>query len=97
MGEGRGGRRLLRLSGRVTRTDESRGGRADRAVTGAIKVYRRVSPRLVTPRCRFVPTCSAYGLEAVERYGAGAGLRLTARRLARCRPGVPYGTPDPVP
>jgi putative membrane protein insertion efficiency factor len=88
---------VLLLFGRVARTDESRRGWADRAVTGAIKVYRRVSPRLAVPRCRFVPTCSAYGLEAVERYGAGKGLRLTAARLVRCRPGVPYGTPDPVP
>jgi putative membrane protein insertion efficiency factor len=97
MGKGRGGRRVLLLSDPPRRTGESRRGRADRAVTGAIKVYRRVSPRLAVPRCRFVPTCSAYGLEAVERYGAGKGLRLIARRLVRCRPGVPYGTPDPVP
>jgi putative membrane protein insertion efficiency factor len=69
---------------------------SDRVVLGAIKAYRRVSPRLPT-RCRYLPTCSAYGLEAVQRYGARKGLRLTAARLRRCRPGVPYGTPDPVP
>lgn len=74
----------------------SRTRRVDRAVSAAIRGYRRVSPRLPT-RCRYVPTCSAYGLEAVSRYGAFAGLRLTAARLARCRPGVPYGTVDPVP
>lgn len=68
----------------------------DRAVIGAIKAYRRLSPRLPT-RCRFSPTCSAYGLAAVRRYGVGQGLRLTAGRLARCRPGVAYGTLDPVP
>jgi putative membrane protein insertion efficiency factor len=88
---------MMLLSVPATRTGESRRGRADRAVTAAIKVYRRVSPRSAVPRCRFVPTCSAYGLEAVERYGARKGLRLTAARLVRCRPGVPYGTPDPVP
>jgi len=67
-----------------------------RVVLAAISAYRRVSPRLPT-RCRYTPTCSAYGLEAVQRYGARKGLRLTAARLRRCRPGVPYGTPDAVP
>jgi putative membrane protein insertion efficiency factor len=82
----------LLLASRVSRTKKG----SDRAVLGAIKAYRRVSPRLPT-RCRYTPTCSAYGLEAVQRYGARKGLRLTAARLRRCRPGVPYGTPDPVP
>ncbi|BCJ55573.1 hypothetical protein Asp14428_70480 [Actinoplanes sp. NBRC 14428] len=67
-----------------------------RAVTAAIRGYRRVSPRLPT-RCRYTPTCSAYGLEAVQRYGTRRGLILTAGRLRRCRPGVAYGTADPVP
>jgi len=80
------------LGGRISRTKSG----SDRAVIGAIKAYRRVSPRLPT-RCRYVPTCSAYGLAAVRRYGARKGLRLTAGRLWRCRPGVPYGTADPVP
>jgi hypothetical protein len=69
---------------------------ADRAVLVVIRGYRRVSPRLPT-RCRFTPTCSAYGLLAVERYGLRAGGRLTAARLAQCRPGVAVGTRDPVP
>jgi putative membrane protein insertion efficiency factor len=69
---------------------------ADVVVIAAIRGYRRISPRLPT-RCRYAPTCSAYGLEAVRRYGAGKGLRLTATRLWRCRPGVAFGTADPVP
>lgn len=72
------------------------GSGTDRAVTTAIRGYRRISPRLPT-RCRFTPTCSAYGLEAVRRYGSRKGLRLTAGRLRRCRPGVTFGTADPVP
>jgi putative membrane protein insertion efficiency factor len=72
------------------------GRRSDRAVTAAIRGYRKVSPRLPT-RCRYTPTCSAYGLEAVQRYGTRRGLRLTADRLRRCRPGVAFGTLDPVP
>jgi putative membrane protein insertion efficiency factor len=74
----------------------SRLGRRDRVVLAAIRGYRLVSPRLPT-RCRYTPTCSAYGLAAVQRYGAGRGLRMTAARLRRCRPGVAYGTLDPVP
>ncbi|MET8152321.1 membrane protein insertion efficiency factor YidD [Actinoplanes sp. NPDC005259] len=70
--------------------------RTDAAVSAAIRGYRRVSPRLPT-RCRYTPTCSAYGLEAVRRHGTGNGLRLTAARLRRCRPGVVFGTADPVP
>jgi putative membrane protein insertion efficiency factor len=72
------------------------GSRTDAAVTGAIRGYRKVSPRLPT-RCRYTPSCSAYGLAAVQRYGTRKGLRLTAGRLRRCRPGVAYGTADPVP
>jgi putative membrane protein insertion efficiency factor len=72
------------------------GFRTDAAVTGAIRGYRKVSPRLPT-RCRYLPSCSAYGLEAVQRHGTREGLRLTAGRLRRCRPGVAYGTADPVP
>jgi putative membrane protein insertion efficiency factor len=68
----------------------------DRAALAAIRGYRRVSPRLPT-RCRYTPTCSAYGLVAVERHGLKDGGRMTAARLRRCRPGVAYGTKDPVP
>ncbi|GLY95911.1 hypothetical protein Acsp02_31660 [Actinoplanes sp. NBRC 103695] len=70
---------------------------SERAATTAIRGYRRfLSPR-VPVRCRFEPSCSAYALEAVNRHGTRAGLRLAAARLRRCRPGVPYGTHDPVP
>ncbi|MBB2942822.1 hypothetical protein FB565_002535 [Actinoplanes lutulentus] len=61
-----------------------------------IVLYRRVSPRLAT-RCRYTPTCSAYALEAIERYGLGKGGRMALARLARCGPRVPFGTSDPVP
>jgi hypothetical protein len=70
---------------------------ADRAGLAAIRGYRRwLSPRMPT-RCPYTPTCGAYGLHAVERYGLATGGRLAAARLRRCRPGVAPGTPDPVP
>lgn len=46
--------------------------------------------------CRFTPSCSQYALEAIDRHGARRGIVLAARRLARCRPGGPFGL-DPVP
>ena len=46
--------------------------------------------------CRFTPTCSAYGIEAVETHGAVRGGALAARRLLRCHPWGRFGY-DPVP
>ena len=48
------------------------------------------------PRCRFIPTCSQYALEAVEKYGFFKALWLTCRRLLRCNPFCKGGY-DPVP
>ncbi|WP_298087325.1 membrane protein insertion efficiency factor YidD [uncultured Corynebacterium sp.] len=68
-----------------------------RGAEKAILFYRaRLSPAKGTGSCRFEPTCSAYGLEAVRRYGAIRGLWLTFLRIARCAPWHPGGW-DPVP
>ncbi|MEV6930217.1 membrane protein insertion efficiency factor YidD [Dactylosporangium sp. NPDC051485] len=68
-----------------------------RAGMVAIRGYQRfLSPHLPT-RCRQVPSCSNYGLEAVRRYGLVVGSRLTAARIRRCNPSTPRGTHDPVP
>jgi uncharacterized protein len=68
---------------------------ADRMIA-AIGVYQReVSPRR-PPCCRFSPTCSAYGIEAIRSHGARRGSLLTLRRFLRCRPGAAGGA-DPVP
>lgn len=61
-----------------------------------IKFYRKyLSPRKRT-KCPYVPSCSAYGLEAVEKYGAVKGGMLTAWRIMRCNP-FSKGGYDPVP
>jgi putative membrane protein insertion efficiency factor len=62
-----------------------------------IRFYRsKISP-LRKPCCRFTPTCSAYALEAVEKYGALKGGRLTILRLLRCNPFYKGDYFDPVP
>ena len=65
-------------------------------VTSAIRFYpRQISP-LSPPRCRYIPTCSEYALEAVEKYGAVKGSWLAAKRILRCNP-FHKGGYDPVP
>ena len=64
---------------------------------GFIHFYKRnISPGL-PPRCRFIPTCSQYALEAVERYGAVKGGWLALRRFLRCHPFYKGPLYDPVP
>ncbi len=61
-----------------------------------IRAYQRwISPSR-SRRCRYEPTCSAYALEAVDRFGASRGLLLAAWRLLRCNP-FSHGGFDPVP
>jgi putative membrane protein insertion efficiency factor len=68
---------------------------AARLTATAIRGYRFVTASRPSP-CRYEPTCSAYALEAVERFGALRGGGLAARRLLRCHPWAGVGL-DPVP
>jgi len=67
-----------------------------RAMIGVIRFYQTAISPLSPPRCRFHPSCSHYGAEAIERYGAGRGSWLLVRRLLRCHPFCRGGW-DPVP
>lgn len=67
-----------------------------RAIIAAIRFYRKGISPLKPPVCRFHPTCSAYGQEAIEKYGAARGGWLLVKRLARCQPFCKGGF-DPVP
>jgi hypothetical protein len=64
---------------------------------GAIRVYKRSISGLLPSACRFQPTCSQYGYEAIEKYGLIKGCALTAWRLLRCNPFNRNRGYDPVP
>lgn len=61
-----------------------------------IRFYRAFISPLSPPSCRYVPTCSEYGLEAIGKYGAFKGGWLTIKRICRCHP-FHKGGYDPVP
>lgn len=69
-----------------------------RALLAAIRFYQASVSPLRPPRCRFIPTCSAYASEAIEKYGACRGGLLALRRLSHCHPFYRGGKIyDPVP
>jgi putative membrane protein insertion efficiency factor len=61
-----------------------------------IRFYQVAISPLMAPHCRFYPTCSAYAVEAITRFGALKGAYLATHRLMRCHPWAEGGL-DPVP
>ena len=60
-----------------------------------IKAYQYTLSPMLPRGCRFFPTCSAYSIDAVRKYGALKGVYLAVRRILRCNPWNPGGF-DPV-
>jgi putative membrane protein insertion efficiency factor len=63
---------------------------------GIIKLYQYTLSPILGASCRFTPTCSHYGVEAIRKYGPFKGGWLTLKRIGRCHPWGGHG-PDPVP
>lgn len=61
-----------------------------------IKFYKKAISPHTRPNCKYYPTCSQYGLEAIERFGALKGGCMTIWRILRCNP-FSKGGYDPVP
>ena len=69
---------------------------AARAVLAGIRAYQLLLSPMFAGSCRFVPSCSQYATEAIQRFGAIRGSVLAVRRLMRCHPLGSHGL-DPVP
>jgi putative membrane protein insertion efficiency factor len=63
---------------------------------GLIRFYQKMISPLLPSACRFHPTCSHYGYEAIARYGVWKGGWMAVKRIGRCNPFHPGGY-DPVP
>jgi putative membrane protein insertion efficiency factor len=61
-----------------------------------IRLYQATFSKLLPPSCRFTPSCSHYGYEAIRKHGSIKGGWLAVKRVARCHPLNPGGY-DPVP
>lgn len=61
-----------------------------------IKIYQGLLSPMLPASCRFTPTCSQYGIEAIKKHGPFKGLWLTLKRISKCHPWGSHGH-DPVP
>jgi uncharacterized protein len=75
---------------------QGRAGVMSLALKAVVRAYQLLVSPLLPPACRFLPSCSEYAAEAIERHGALRGAALALRRLARCHPWGGSGY-DPVP
>ena len=68
-----------------------------RALLRLFRFYQASISPLFPQRCRFIPSCSEYAVQAVEKYGAAKGGWLALKRFSRCHPFHKGGWYDPVP
>ena len=80
----------------MTTTARAPYGPVVRMLLAVLVGYRRWVSPLLGPRCRFLPSCSAYAVQALQTHGAFRGGWLTVHRLGRCHP-FHVGGHDPVP
>ncbi len=81
-------------------TTDRRGCQMNKVLTAIflllIKLYQYLLSPLLGSSCRFTPTCSQYGIEAIQKHGPFKGAWLTLKRIGRCHPWGAHGH-DPVP
>lgn len=63
---------------------------------GFIRLYQLIISPMIGPKCRFIPTCSTYAIQAIEKYGPFKGIWLAIKRISRCHPLGGSGW-DPIP
>lgn len=68
----------------------------NRLLIALVRLWQLGPSLLLPPSCRYTPSCSAYAITALRRYGARKGSWLAARRILRCHPWGGHGY-DPVP
>ena len=61
-----------------------------------IKLYQYTISPIIGPRCRYLPSCSNYALEAIDKHGVTKGMLLSIKRISKCHPWGKSGH-DPVP
>jgi uncharacterized protein len=83
------------VSGR-SGTGKAGSGLVARGLVMILRGYQLTLSALIGRRCRYLPTCSEYAMEAITRHGPWRGLRLGAGRVCRCHPWGGDGF-DPVP
>ena len=67
-----------------------------KALLFLIRLYQRTLSQITPATCRFYPSCSEYGYQAIAKYGVFKGGWMTVKRIVRCNPFNPGGY-DPVP
>ena len=65
-------------------------------IINLIKIYQRLVSPFFPSSCKFSPSCSKYGIEAINKHGAIKGLILTVKRILKCNPWSKGGY-DPIP
>jgi putative membrane protein insertion efficiency factor len=67
-----------------------------KGIIGLIKAYKLIISPILPMACRYTPTCSSYGIEAIQKHGPVKGTFLAVKRILRCNPWGGSGI-DPVP
>lgn len=84
------------MSNGAPSADHPKPGVVTRVLMASVRLYQRGISGWLPPMCRFEPSCSHFGIEALRRHGAWRGGWLTIGRLMRCHP-FSRGGYDPVP